>query len=232
MATKRIVPGLYGISLGNVNAFLLEGEELTLIDTGFPGSEGKILQAVVALGKQPTDLRHIVITHCHPDHAGSLAALQQATGAAVYAHPLDAPAIRTGAVIHPPVPAPYPVQRLLYWLLIRNTSPTYAAAPVTHEIHDGDELPGTGGLKVVHAPGHSAGQVALYWPQHRGVLLAADACSNLPFLDYSIVYDDFAQGQRTLAALAKLDFAVACFGHGEAIQANAAQRFRKKWGAA
>lgn len=231
MTTKQIAPNLYAINLGNVNAFLLDAADgLILIDTGFAGSEEKIFQAVRGLGKQPTDIRQILLTHCHPDHAGSLAALQQATGAPAYAHALDASDIRAGHVSHPPIPTPRLVQRILFWLLIRNSSPNYPAATIEHEVKDGDTLPLAGGIQVIHAPGHSAGHLAFYWPQHGGVLFAADACSNMPFLDYSIVYDDLPQAKRTLATLAKLDFATVCFGHGNEIRQNAAQVFRKKWG--
>ena len=233
MPAKQIVPGLYAINLGNVNAFLLDGDGdgLTLIDTGFPGSEGKILQAVQELGKAPGDIRQILLTHCHPDHAGSLAALQQATGAPSYAHGVDAPDIRAGHVSHPPIPTPRLLQRILFWLFIRKSSPNYPAATITHEINDGETVPFAGGIQVIHTPGHSAGHVAFYWGQQGGVLLAGDTCSNMPFLDYSIVYDDLAQAKRTLAALAKRDFAAICFGHGEAIVKNATAVFRKKWGA-
>lgn len=229
MTIKRIVPDLYVIALGNVNAFLLTQDELTLIDTGVAGSEGKILQVIGELGHQPTALRHIMITHCHPDHAGSLAALQQATGATAYAHRLDAPAIRAGKVSKLLTPTPQLLQRLLFWLFIRNSSPNFPPAAIDRELNDGDRLPMAGGLRVIHAPGHCAGQVALFWPQHGGVLFAADACANMPSLDYSLGYEDLALGQQTLANLAKLEFAAVCFGHGNAITQEATAKFRRRW---
>lgn len=229
MTPKPILPNLYALPLNKVNAFLLTAGELTLIDTGFPGSAAAILQAVRALGHQPEAIRHILITHCHPDHAGSLAALQEATGATTYAHPLDAPEIRAGAVAKRLIPTPKLLQRLLYWLLIRNSSAHYPAAQVDQAINDGDLLPLAGGLRVIHTPGHSAGHVAFFWPQQGGVLIGGDTCANLPFLDYSLGYDDFAQGQRTLDKLAQLDFAAICFGHGNAITQNATAKFRKRW---
>lgn len=229
MSIKQIVPDLYVIALSNVNAFLLTQGEVTLIDTGVAGSERKILQALGELGHQPTALRHIIVTHCHPDHAGSLAALQQATGATTYAHPLDIAAIRAGTVNKLLTPAPKLLQRLLFWLFIRNSSPNYPPAAVDREINDGDQLPLAGGLRVIHAPGHSAGQVALFWPQHGGVLFAADACANMPSLDYSLGYEDFALGQQTLAKLAQLEFATVCFGHGNAITQDATAKFRRRW---
>lgn len=91
-------------------------------------------------------------------------------------------------------------------------------------------MPFAGGLQVIHTPGHSAGHVAYYWPQQGGVLMAGDTCSNMPFLDYSIMYDDLPQAKRTLTALAQRDFAVVCFGHGAALVNNATAVFRKKWG--
>lgn len=229
MSIKPLVPDLYMIALGNVNAFLLTQGELTLIDTGFAGSEGKILQALGDLGHQPTALRHIIITHGHPDHAGSLAALQQATGATTYAHPLDTPAIRAGKVSKLLTPTPKLLQRLLFWLFIRNSSPNFPPAVVDREINDGDQLPLAGGLRVIHAPGHCAGQVALFWPQQGGVLFAADTCANMPSLDYSLGYEDLALGQQTLANLAKLEFAAVCFGHGTAITQEATAKFRRRW---
>jgi len=55
MAATQIVPGLYVISAGPVNKFLLESPDgCTLIDTGLPGSADKILQAIGDLGKQPS----------------------------------------------------------------------------------------------------------------------------------------------------------------------------------
>lgn len=229
MPFQPLVPNLYALNLNNVNVFLLEDPSgLTLIDTGYAGSEATILAAVRDLGKDPGQVRQILLTHNHPDHAGSLAALQAATGAATYAHALDAAEIRAGRVNHPAIPSPFPLQHLLYQLLIRNSSPAYPAAKVDHELQNGDLLPVAGGLQVIHTPGHSPGHVAYYWPQ-QDVLFVGDACSNLPYLSYSIVYADYAQGQRTLAKLVQRDFAVACFGHGNAITQQASQRFRRKW---
>src|SRR6476660_9403720 len=73
MALKQLAPGAYMLPLGFVNAFFLEGRDgLVLIDTGIPGSAEKILAAVRELGRQPADIRHILLTHVHADHTGSL----------------------------------------------------------------------------------------------------------------------------------------------------------------
>lgn len=104
-----------------------------------------------------------------------------------------------------------------------------APAPVVHEVEDGAVLPFADGLRVIHTPGHSAGQIALLWPAHGGVLFAADAAINVVGLALFPAYEDLAQGQASLARLAAHTFAVACFGHGRPITRTAALRFRARW---
>jgi glyoxylase-like metal-dependent hydrolase (beta-lactamase superfamily II) len=61
------------------------------------------------------------------------------------------------------------------------------------------------------------------------VLFAADAAANMGGLGLSLVYEDLAEGRRTLARLAALDFDAALFGHGAPIMRGAAARFRRRW---
>ena len=138
MSTKQIAPNVYEIPLGNVNAWLIDQDGLTLIDTGVPGSADKILAAARELGKQPSDIRNIIATHGHPDHIGSLAALKRATGAKVYAHPLDAPIIRTGTGWRPLTVAPGFMVGLMFKLFIKQPLPGVEGTPVDVEVNDGD----------------------------------------------------------------------------------------------
>ncbi|HJT37610.1 MAG TPA: MBL fold metallo-hydrolase, partial [Actinomycetota bacterium] len=57
-----------------VNAFVFvePSGELTLVDAGLKGAPKKILAAIDSLGKKPSDVTRIVLTHAHPDHAGGL----------------------------------------------------------------------------------------------------------------------------------------------------------------
>lgn len=230
MVANLIVPGLYEVALGPVNAFLLDADDgVTLIDAGVPGSAPKILDAIRSIGRGPSDVRYILATHCHVDHAGSLAALKRPTGATAWMHPEDAAMVRAGRAMRPLSPAPGPINAILGRLLIRSAPAEVEPAEVEHEVADGEELPIAGGLRVVHVPGHCAGQLAFLWPRHGGVLLAADAAANVFGLGLSPMYEDLAEGRRSLAKLAALDFEVACFGHGRPIRGGASGRFRRKW---
>ena len=237
MAIKSITHGVYVIALGAVNVFLLESNDgLVLIDTGTPGSADKILRAVQDLGKQLNNLRHILLTHWHPDHTGSLAALKRATSALTYAHPIDAPLIREGGDLDPRsgVPRPFPpapglITRILYRLFIK-PYPGIEGAAIDHEINEGDTLPFLPDLQVIFTPGHSDGHLAFLLEAGDGVLFAGDACANLPRLGWSLGYENLEEGKRSLKKMCGYDFQIATFGHGGAIVKGAAAKWRKKWG--
>ena len=233
MAAQQIVPGLTRIPLGAVNAYLIEAPDgCVLIDSGYPGSAPDVMAAVRAAGRQPADVHHLIASHGHPDHIGSLAELKRATGAAVYCHPADAQIVRTGTGVRPMATAPGLLNQLIVRLVIApkarklgQVDPT----PVDHELSDGQTLPIAGGLTVLHAPGHCAGQVALLWHAHGGVLIAADAASHVMGLNVSPVNEDLALARRSLARLGTQTFTTACFGHGKPITDDAAAQFRAKW---
>ena len=229
MTVRQIVPGVHMISAGPINMFLLESDGgYALIDTGLPGSADGILKAIGGLGKAPSAISHILVTHAHPDHIGSLAAVKTATGAPVYIHGADAPIATSGKGFRPMKTAPGLLTGILFRLFVR-LDRTVESVAVEHQIKDGEQLPVAGGLTAIHVPGHCAGQVAFLWSQRGGVLFVADACSNMMGLGWSLAYEDFEQGKKDLAKLGKMDFQVACFGHGKPILENASRKFREKW---
>ena len=67
-----------------------------LIDGGLPDSAPLILSNIRALGFDPADVRFILNSHAHYDHAGGIAALQDATGAQVLVSEASAEVLTTG----------------------------------------------------------------------------------------------------------------------------------------
>ena len=228
MATTQVVPGLWQVRLGFVNTFLLDtGSGLVLIDTGVANSTAKILSAIDAIGRKPHDLRQILVTHCHCDHAGSLAAIKRATGARAAMHPLDAAMVRSGIAKRALTAAPGLFNAFMARFVIGRAPTTLEPAEIEYEARDGEMLPC--GLQAIHVPGHCAGQLAFLWPEHGGVLFAADTAGHVFGLALSPIYEDLDEGVRSLRKLAALDFEVACFGHGRPILSAAANQFKQKW---
>lgn len=75
------------VNLGFVSAYILiRRGEATIVDTGVAGSEPSIESGLSSLGLQWTDVAHVIITHLHPDHQGSLPAVMNlASDATAYA---------------------------------------------------------------------------------------------------------------------------------------------------
>ena len=64
------------VNLGFVSAYLLVRDgEGTIVDTGVAGSEPQIEAAMRAAGLEWTDVSNVILTHKHPDHAGSIDAI-------------------------------------------------------------------------------------------------------------------------------------------------------------
>ncbi len=227
MAVEEIVSGVYGIGMGYVNAFFIVGEGgLTLVDSGLAKKKDIILGAVAGAGKQPADLRHILITHHHIDHIGSLAGLKEATGARCYVHPADSPIVRG----EEPQPGPNPGSLLgkLAGPLLSRMSPPAPPAEVDVEVADGEELPLAGGIKAVHTPGHTPGHLSFLLPS-KNVLFVGDAAANMLRLGLPIgmFTADRQQAKESIGKLAALEFDVACFGHGRVLKGEANLRFRR-----
>ena len=228
MKITPVLPDLYMLP-GMVNVYLIkELDGYALIDTGFPKSADQLLKAMETVGVAPSQIRHIVLTHAHPDHIGSAAALKKATGAVVYAHADDAPIIQGETGFRKAVAAPGLRNRIMVAILSR-VGTKFEPTTVDHLIADGDAFPFDPGLKAIHIPGHCAGQIALLWDRDGGVLFTADACINRGGMRLTAAVEDLEETQRSLAKLAGLTFKYACFGHGSPLLVDADKAFRKAW---
>ncbi len=231
MGLKRITEHLYQIPLGPVNAFfLIDEDQVILIDTGFKNDHTKILTALQQINKQVSDIKHIILTHSHPDHAGALADLVKITGAKTYMHFEDAALIRQGLAGRlPHEVSPEILNKILYHLFIKRSANKNDVVDIDVELKHNFNLPLAGGIEIIHTPGHSLGHVCLYI-KSMDLLFAGDICSNMMGLKLSTVYESRKVGIESIHKVAALPFNIAVFGHGNAVMQNANVVLTNKFG--
>lgn len=198
-----------------------DGAESTLIDAGDITAARPIEDAVRGLGLDPARIGRVVLTHGHRDHYGAAQELADRHGAEILAHPLDAPVIRGEA----PVPEP----DLLDWARpLYEHGLTVPEAPhtrVDREVADGEVLPFGDGARVVHAPGHTPGSIALHLPRH-GVLFTWDCVARAGEVMLGVFNVDRVRALETFRRLAALQARTVCFGHGDPLTEDASEVMR------
>jgi glyoxylase-like metal-dependent hydrolase (beta-lactamase superfamily II) len=85
------------VNLGFVNAYvLIRGKEAAVVDTGTAGNASKIADVVRTGGLSWDAVHHVILTHYHPDHIGSVGeVLAAAAKATAYAGAADIPQIKS-----------------------------------------------------------------------------------------------------------------------------------------
>jgi len=98
----RIVGNIYYVGASDVTSYLITTPQgHIVIDGGFAETAPMILRNIEKLGFRVKDVRILLSSHAHYDHAGGLAALKAATGATFYASVGDAPQLARGGLDDP-----------------------------------------------------------------------------------------------------------------------------------
>jgi metallo-beta-lactamase class B len=129
----RIAGNFYYVGANDVTAFLITGPEgHVLLDAGYPTTAPMIMASIAKLGFDIKDVKVLINSIARPDHAGGLAAVQQASGAKLWASEASAPVIASGGDDHD---LPTPLRTLTRLGLF-----AYPPARVDHRFKDGDAL--------------------------------------------------------------------------------------------
>lgn len=217
-----LAPGVARVATSSRdNAFLIDGDDgLTLVDVGWASAPGVLLGVVADMGRKPSDIRRVVLTHAHPDHVQGAAGLRRQTGASILIHHADAGWLPEGRV--PPEGRSGAFGRLIDRLPKLHWKPFEADATV----NDGDMMEGSGGLRVIHTPGHSPGHIVLLHEPTRTVL-AGDAVFHRGQLNlgpHALAADPAARA----VSVARIpgDVKAVGFAHGKPLSGPGIESFR------
>ena len=217
----KITDNVYIVPEVRANAYLLvDSDGITLIDAGLPGNQKRILGYVAAIGKSPSDLKRIILTHGDLDHVGSLHPLHTATRARTYASQIEAQAMASGKpsrVINVRMPL---IRRLVRLLMKQKPF------QVDEILTDGQVLPILGGLLVVDTAGHTPGHISLFAPA-ASILFCGDSMvtddngihGSRPALTW-----DQTKAAEAVRRQAALGARILCSGHGPVVM-DAAGRY-------
>ncbi|NKB90494.1 MAG: subclass B3 metallo-beta-lactamase [Acidobacteria bacterium] len=188
----QIADNLYYVGHTGVTMFLLTGPEgHVLIDGGYPESAPLVIESIRELGFDIKDVKVLLNSHAHPDHAGGLAELQEASGAELWVSEADAPVIAAGGRGgHQYLPL-----RMLTYVGLGS----YPAARVDHRFADGAEARvGPLTLTANITPGHTPGCTSWSFPVQAEdlELLAVNICSLKLFGFESFVEPETYPGLR------------------------------------
>ena len=196
----RIAGNLYFVGANDVAAFLITGPDgHILIDGGYPGTARMIMASIAELGFDIRDVKVLLNSHAHFDHAGGLKELQDASGAALWISEPEAEIVAAGGSGDPflgPLGLILPILE-------------YPAPRVDHRFNDGAKIRVggtelTGYITAGHSPGCTSWSLPLREEDRE--LLAVSVCSlgvppTLSLGEYPEIRAAFERSFRTLRDL-------------------------------
>lgn len=198
MAPFRIADDLYYVGSKDLTAYLIKTRDgLILLDGGVPENADAELANIRTLGFDPRQVRILLNSHAHFDHAGVLAQIKRETGAKLYASVQDAPVLEAGGRGD----------------FLFGDAATFPAVKVDRRLRDGETVSLGGVTLTAHVTaGHTRGCTSWSWPvKVDGVVRQAlSICSVTvlsqmrltgPKASYPGIADDFRRTFATLHAL-------------------------------
>ena len=244
---KQIASGVYCIEVGkgimrsNVY-FVRSGSSWVLIDTGSAKCDREIQKAAESLFGANTRPAAILLTHNHPDHAGSTPELARRWDCFVYMHPDELPLVTMDSSTYLSTVKKYanpldtwvilPLLRVLPKRTRESMLPEPSFKEVVHAFDPGAGVPNLPDWEGIHTPGHTPGHVSFFRPSDR-VLITGDAVLTVHLNSlWSFLMWGFGRNKQRLAgppwfttwswraakesvaSLARLEPCVLACGHG------------------
>lgn len=229
MSVTEVTKGVWRAGTRWVNWYFVDAgvEGCVLVDAGLPKYHKALAKSLNELGKRPSDVTAVVLTHGHVDHVGMAPYLAEA-GATVYLHDEDVALAREPRKNQTEKP-------LLPYLRYPATLGFVGHAIANGALKPSKPMPRTASLAVgpnpqipgcpvvTHTPGHTDGSCALEFKSH-GVLFVGDLlCTASPVTGLHVPPQlqtrgsnrDSSQAMQSLGSLGGVEAAVVLPGHGQ-----------------
>jgi glyoxylase-like metal-dependent hydrolase (beta-lactamase superfamily II) len=165
-----------------MSAFLVEGKELALIDTGLPNQLEAVRTGIKAHGFSISDISHIFVTHAHEDHSGNVGPLlRESPKANVYINPAGLEFLTTPSIEE---------ARRRKELLAKMNDRFGKMEPVPPSriryLKDGEKFDLGNGttLKIIFTPGHQPSGIVIFEEKNRGFFINDLVGNYFPDCDY------------------------------------------------
>lgn len=206
MAPFHVIGNIYYVGTAGTSAFLISTPQgLILTDGGLPESAEQIEANIRTLGFDVRNVKILLNSHAHFDHAGALAKIKRDSGARMIASEADKPFLESGLIsFGPSVADPFP--------------------PVTVDrtVKDGDTVVLGGVTLTAHlTPGHTPGctswtmAIAEGGEKHNVIFFCSITGGGNPLVDnktYPAIAKDY---KATYAKLKTMDADIFLAPHGE-----------------
>ena len=206
VAPFRIADRLYYVGTKDISAHLIDsGDGLVLIDAGYEATAPLVLASIRALGFDPADIRILLISQAHFDHAGGLAAVKAASGAKLLASRADGELLERGGRPDPQFGDRFP----------------FPPVKVDRHVRDGERLKlGRVTLTAHLTPGHSPGCTTYTLPvtdQGRRYVAQFNCSTSVPGYRLAGAPALIAAYEATFAKLKRLPCDIPLNAHGSFI---------------
>jgi glyoxylase-like metal-dependent hydrolase (beta-lactamase superfamily II) len=168
--------------VGDVNAYLIKTNYLTLVDCGVKTDEAweALQQQLHNLGVSPNDIDQVVLTHHHPDHVGLLDFLPQTLP--VYGHGLCERWLKRSDTFFKEHDEFYQNRFIEFGIpeayfpfigQLKKPLRYSCDRSLTSSVQEGSIIPGLEGWEIIETPGHAQSHIVLF-REKDGVLIGGD----------------------------------------------------------
>ena len=234
----EISPGVHNLEdVNGSNVVLLVDEQMAVVDTGISGNGDAIVSYIKKIGRSPSELRWILLTHFHFDHSGSAAELHALTGAQIVVPKAETQPGPDGTLLLRKGDEGEAPPRWYRWAqriaegggegrppIVRRFPDT----PVHETVEDGDVIPCLAGLRIIHSPGHTPGSISPLLAGPQVLFLGDSVLNNVDRLSRPLMWDRSKRRQldTSLHALRDLEADLSCFGHGPPLTKDVMDKVR------